>query len=188
MSRQGHLFIVSAPSGTGKTTLCNAILQALSDLEYSISYTTRPPRKGEQEGVAYHFIPKDVFREKIKSNEWAEWAEVHGNFYGTSTKVLEDTLKRGKDILLDIDVQGAKKLRSRFPDAILIFVMPPSFEELEKRLSHRGTDSAESIARRLEDAKQEMKEANFYDVVITNGDLSVAIAELKQVIEEIRAA
>ncbi|MBW2644816.1 MAG: guanylate kinase [Deltaproteobacteria bacterium] len=188
MSRQGHLFIVSAPSGTGKTTLCNAILQARSDLEYSISYTTRSPRKGEQEGVAYHFIPKDVFREKIKSNEWAEWAEVHGNFYGTSAEVLKKTLNSGKDVLLDIDTQGAKKLRSRYPDATLIFIMPPSFKELEKRLCQRGTDPAESIARRLEDAKQEMKEANFYDVVITNGDLSVAIAELKQVIEEIRTA
>lgn len=188
MSRQGHLFIISAPSGTGKTTLCNSILKALSDLEYSISYTTRSPRKGEQEGVDYHFITQDLFCERIKSNDWAEWAEVHGNFYGTSAKFLEKTLNSGKDVLLDIDTQGAKKLWSRYPDAISVFIMPPSFEVLEERLAKRGTDSAESIARRLEDAKKEMREAASYDVVITNGDLSLAIADLKKVIEEIRTA
>ncbi len=188
MSRQGHLFIVSAPSGAGKTTLCNAVLKALPGLEYSVSYTTRSPRKGEQEGVDYHFIIQDIFCERIESNDWAEWAEVHGNFYGTSAKKLEKTLNSGKDVLLDIDTQGAKKLRSRYPDATSIFIMPPSFEALKERLAKRGTDSAESIARRLEDAKKEMREAASYDVVITNGDLSVAIAELKQVIAEIRAA
>lgn len=186
MNRKGHLFIASAPSGAGKTTLCNAILKELSDLEYSISYTTRSPRKGEREGVDYHFISEDVFRKKIESNDLAEWAEVHGNFYGTSAEFLEKTLNGGKDVLLDIDIQGAKKLRAGYPDATLIFIMSPSFEILEKRLAQRGTDSAESIARRLIDAKREIKEATSYDVIIPNGDLSVAIAELKEVIEKIR--
>ena len=187
MNKKGHLFIVSAPSGGGKTTLCNAILKAFPDLVYSISYTSRPPRKGEQEGIDYYFISEEVFREKIDRNNWAEWAEVHGNFYGTSAEFLKKTLNSGKDVLLDIDVQGAKKLRSKYPDATLIFILPPSFEILRERLLQRGTESAGSVARRLEDAKREMAEASSYDALITNGELDVAIAALKKVIEKIRA-
>jgi guanylate kinase len=187
MNGKGHLFIVSAPSGAGKTTLCNAVLKAFPDLAYSISYTSRPPRKEEREGIDYYFISEDVFREKIKRNDWAEWAQVHGNFYGTSAAFLEKTLNTGKDVLLDIDVQGAKKLRDQYPDATLIFIMPPSFEILRKRLLKRGTESADSVARRLEDAKREMAEASAYDAMITNDELDMAIAALKKLINEIRA-
>jgi guanylate kinase len=187
MNRKGHLFIVSAPSGAGKTTLCSAVLKAFPNLAYSISYTTRSPRKGERVGIEYYFISEDVFRKKIERNEWAEWAEVYGNFYGTSAEFLDKMLNGGKDVLLDIDVQGAQKLKSKYPDATLIFIMPPSFEILRERLLKRGTESTESLARRLEDAKREMAEAISYDVMITNGDLDVAIAGLKKLIKEIRA-
>jgi len=151
--KPGRLFIVSAPSGAGKSTLCRAIRDRLPDLLYSISYTTRRPRDGEQNGVDYYFIARDEFEKGIDCGQWAEWAEVHDNYYGTSAERLDRCLSGGQDILLDIDVQGMRQIIKKYPAGITIFIMPPSLEVLKERLQSRGTDSAETIALRLKNAK-----------------------------------
>lgn len=186
MARKGHLFIISAPSGAGKSTILTAILKKDPRLRYSISCTTRPPRGNERDGVHYYFISDDAFRKKIDSGELAEWAEVHGHLYGTSAKFLQDGLDRGHDIVFDIDVEGAKKLRAQYPEATLVFIAPPSMEELERRLVQRGTDSPEAIEQRLKNAKEEMAESKWYHHVIVNDDLGRAISELKTIIEKAR--
>jgi guanylate kinase len=179
-----HLFIVSGPSGTGKTTVLNAIRKKRPQLRYSISYTTRPLRGGERDGVQYHFITESAFRKKMEHGQLAEWAEVHGHLYGTSATYIERSLADGYDVLLDIDVQGAKKLTAQFPDAILVFIMPPSIQELERRLMKRGTDSPEAMERRLKNAEAEIAEAHLYDHVIVNDNLSETILGLETLIEE----
>ena len=131
---RGRLFIISAPSGSGKTTLCSAVLNRFQDMLYSVSYTTRKPRNGEQSGIDYHFIAKKDFKDKIKTGKWAEWAKVHGNYYGTSAELLDKGLDSGRDIILDIDVQGTIRLLERYPESVTIFVMPPSIEELKRLL------------------------------------------------------
>jgi guanylate kinase len=183
----GHLFIVSAPSGAGKTTLCRAILSHFSDLLYSISYTTRPARKGEEHGVDYYFTPKDEFENGIRQNRWAEWAEVHGNYYGTSAEFLDQKLSAGHDILLDIDVQGARKIIKRYPRAVTLFVLPPTLEALKQRLESRGTDSAKVIALRLENAKKEMSQKNIYRHIVINEQLEAATAEMIAIFESYRS-
>jgi guanylate kinase len=183
----GLLFILSAPSGAGKSTLCRAVRKHFPDLLYSISYTTREPRKGEQNGVDYHFISKAAFERRIARNQWAEWAEVHGNYYGTSVEFIDGGLTDGRDILLDIDVQGTCRILKRYPDAITIFIMPPSLEALRCRLEIRGTDSPDAIALRLENAKQEMSCKDLYRHVIVNDRLSDAVAELIGIIERYRS-
>ncbi|RLB80400.1 MAG: guanylate kinase [Deltaproteobacteria bacterium] len=187
MAKRGHLFIISAPSGAGKSSILSAILKKDPGLRYSISYTTRPPRGKERDGVDYYFISDSAFRKKIDAGELAEWAEVHGHLYGTSARYLEDSLDRGHDILFDIDVEGAKKLYAKYPEAILVFIAPPSMEELKRRLVERGTDSAEAIERRLKNAKAEMAEAKWYHHVIVNDDLAQAVSELKAIIEQVRS-
>lgn len=182
-----HLFIVSGPSGAGKSTILTAILKKRPQIRYSISYTTRPPRGRERDGVDYHFISESTFRDKMEAGEFAEWAEVHGHLYGTSASYIETSIAAGYDILLDIDVQGAKKLGTRYPEAITVFVMPPTIEELERRLIQRGTDDPATISRRLKDAAAEMGEAYRYDHVIINEDLAEAIMKLETVIEEASA-
>jgi guanylate kinase len=184
---RGRLFIVSGPSGTGKTTLCGAVLNRFPDMLYSVSYTTRKPRDGEQSGIDYHFIKKKDFKDKIEDGEWAEWAEVHGNYYGTSARLLDKGLHSGRDIILDIDVQGTIRLLKRYPESVAIFIMPPSIEELKRRLKLRNTDSGEVIARRLENAKIEMAKKDFYPHVIINDQLSDAIEQLIAVIENYRS-
>ena len=183
----GLLFILSAPSGAGKSTLCRAVREHFPDLLYSISYTTRPPRKGEQNGVDYHFLSKAAFEGRIARNQWAEWAKVHGNYYGTSAELIDRGLADGRDILLDIDVQGTCRILKRYPEAITIFIMPPSLESLRCRLENRGTDSPEVIALRLENAKHEMSCKDFYRHVIINDELSDAVADLIAVIEKYRS-
>lgn len=183
----GQLFILSAPSGAGKSTLCRAAREHFPDLLYSISYTTRPPRPGEQNGVAYHFISKAAFESGIARDKWAEWAEVHGNYYGTSAELIDRGLADGRDILLDIDVQGTCRLLKRYPEAVTIFIMPPSPECLRRRLESRGTDSPEEIALRLENAKHEITCKDCYRHVIVNDALSDAVAELIAVVESYRA-
>ena len=184
---QGHLFIISAPSGAGKTTLCRAVLDRYSDMLFSVSYTTRKPRGNEQDGVHYHFISRDDFIKRIKENRWAEWAEVHENFYGTSAEFLDRRLAEGKDILLDIDVQGAVQIFERYPDSVTIFIMPPSLETLKIRLESRNTDSKDDIAKRLLNAKKEMSKKDLYRYVILNDQLSTAVAELISIIEKYRS-
>jgi guanylate kinase len=186
-ARPGLLFILSAPSGAGKSTLCRAVRKHFPDMLYSISYTTRPPRQGEQNGVDYHFITKTVFEKRIARNQWAEWAEVHGNYYGTAAAFIDQGLRHGRDILLDIDVQGTCRILKRYPAAITFFIMPPSLEALRCRLENRGTDSPEVIAVRLENAKQEMSCKDHYRHVIINDRLPDAVAELIGIIERYRS-
>jgi len=184
---RGHLFIISAPSGTGKTTLCNAVLKHFSNMLYSVSYTTRKPRNGEQSGIDYHFIKKKDFKDKIEDGKWAEWAEVHENYYGTSAELLDKGLDSGRDIILDIDVQGTIRLLERYPESVTIFIMPPSIKELKHRLELRNTDSSEVISRRLENAKIEMAKKDLYLHVIINDQLPDAIEQLIAVIENYRS-
>jgi guanylate kinase len=185
--RTGLLFILSAPSGAGKSTLCRAVQQRFPDLLYSISYTTRPPRHGEQNGVDYYFIVKDEFENGIARGQWAEWAEVHGNYYGTAADLLDRGLADGKDILLDIDVQGMRQILQRYPAGITIFIMPPSLATLQCRLEARGTDSPEIIAVRLNNAQQEMAQKDRYRHVIVNDQLADATAELIGILEKYRS-
>jgi len=181
--KRGNLFIISAPSGAGKTTLAKAVLQQFRDMLYSISYTTRKPRAEEQDGVDYHFVSKQDFKKGIKKSRWAEWAEVYGNYYGTSAEFIEKSLSSGCDILLDIDVQGTIQILKHHPDSVTIFVLPPSMDALRQRLEMRGTESETVLKLRLENAKKEMVHKNLYRHVIVNDQLLSAIEELISIIE-----
>jgi guanylate kinase len=185
--RPALLFVISAPSGAGKSTLCRAVLDRFSDLVYSVSYTTRSPRSGEQNGKDYHFITKDEFEKGIARDRWAEWAEVHDHYYGTSADFLNGELSGGRDILLDIDIQGTRKILQRYPDAVTIFIMPPSLETLKSRLQSRGTDSPEAIAVRLQNAAEEMAQKDLYRHIIINDRLTDAVGELIVVFEKYRS-
>ncbi|MFH2044731.1 MAG: guanylate kinase [Pseudomonadota bacterium] len=185
--KPGRLFIVSAPSGAGKTTLCKRLLARFTDMIYSISYTTRAPRIDEKNGVDYFFISKKDFETKIIEGKWAEWAKVHGNFYGTSAEYLNDAILSGKDILLDIDVKGTMQIIKRYSDSITIFIMPPSLEELKIRMESRGTDTREVIENRLKNAKEEMAQKNLYKHEIINDSLDKATFELFALVEKYRA-
>ena len=182
----GNLFILSAPSGGGKTTLRRAVLEQFADLLYSVSYTTRQPRDGEHDGTDYHFVSKVEFEAGISEDRWAEWAAVHGNYYGTAAEFLNQNLAAGRDVLLDIDVQGTRKIIRRYPDSITIFLLPPSLAVLKERLQARGTDSAETIALRLKNAKTEMVQKKLYQHVIINDRLADAISQLAAIIDRYR--
>jgi guanylate kinase len=184
--RPGLLFILSAPSGAGKSTLCRAVLDHFSDMLYSISYTTRQPRKGERDGVHYYFIARDEFKKGIERGQWAEWAQVHDNYYGTSADLLDRGLNGGQDILLDIDVQGMGQIQASYPAGITIFIMPPSLEILRCRLEARGTDSPEVIAVRLRNAQQEMSQKERYRHIIIHDQLADTTTELIGIIENYR--
>jgi len=183
-SKQGRLFIISAPSGGGKTTLSKALLNRFNDILYSVSYTTRSPRNGEQDGVDYYFIQKKDFEKRIESGHWAEWAEVHGNYYGTSAEFLDRGLASGRDIFLDIDVQGTFQILENYPDSVTIFIMPPSLETLRKRLEMRRSESRSTIKRRLLTAEKEMAQKGFYRYVVVNDQLSASIDKLIAIIEK----
>jgi guanylate kinase len=185
--RQGHLFVISAPSGAGKTTLCQTVRSEFPDVLYSVSHTTRKPRSGERAGVDYHFISTTEFKERMRQGRWAEWAEVHGNLYGTSADVIDAGLGAGRDILLDIDVQGASQIRARYPECVTFFIMPPDMETLRRRLETRGTDDREEIARRLKNAEEEMARRNLYRHVIINDRLAAAEDELITLIAQYRS-
>ena len=182
----GNLFVVAAPSGAGKTTLVRLLLEQESRVHLSISYTTRGPRPGEENGREYHFVDNVEFQAMIARHEVLEWAEVHGNFYGTSQKWIADQLAAGHDVLLEIDWQGAQQVRKLFPQAIGIFILPPSMEELTRRLTGRGTDSADVIARRLAAAQAEMRHVGEFDYVIINDQLAQALEELRAVVRASR--
>lgn len=182
--RKPRLVIVSAPSGAGKTTLCDLLLKEFPGLTLSVSATTRAKRPNEQNAVHYHFISKHEFEKKIKAGDFAEWAEVHDNCYGTLKSTIKEGLKQGKHILFDIDVKGAQSLLKSYPDrALLIFVHPPSIEELTKRLTERRSDSAKSIERRLANAYNEVEWSKIFDYQITNDNLQKAFKKLKTIIQ-----
>lgn len=182
--KRGHLFIISAPSGAGKTTLAKAVLQQFTDMLYSISYTTRNPRAEERDGVDYHFISKQDFKKGIKKGRWAEWAEVYGNYYGTSAEFIEKSLSSGCDILLDIDVQGTLQILKHYPDSVTIFILPPSVNALRKRLEMRGSDSQAVIEKRLVNARKEMAQKKMYRHIIVNDTLSSAIEEISAIFKK----
>jgi len=182
----GHLFIVAAPSGAGKTTLVKMLLERDSGIRLSVSYTTRAPRPGEADGREYHFVDAPSFLAMRERGEFLESAEVHGNHYGTSRRWIVEQMDAGQDILLEIDWQGAQQVRRLFPDSIGIFVLPPSVEELERRLMGRGQDSADVIARRVAAALDEMRHVNEFDYVIINNTLPEAIEDLQTVVRAVR--
>ncbi|TAH45690.1 MAG: guanylate kinase [Betaproteobacteria bacterium] len=182
----GTLFVVTAPSGAGKTTLVRGLLQRDARVQLSISYTTRPPRAGEQDGREYHFVDVASFRALRDRGEFLEWAEVHGNYYATSRVWLKEQVAAGRDTLLEIDWQGAQQVRKAFPDAVGVFILPPSLEELEKRLRGRNTDSDDVISRRLLAARGEMRHVAEFDYVIINNELQVALEDLVAVVRASR--
>ena len=182
----GTLFIVSAPSGAGKTTLVGRLLADDPKVRHSVSFTTRAPRPGEQDGREYNFIGVQRFLAMRERGEFAEWAEVHDNFYGTSRTWLEQRMKEGCDMMLEIDWQGAQQMRRQFPEAVGIFILPPSVAELENRLRRRGADSEDVIARRVAGALGEMRHVGEFDFVIINNDLDVALGELKAAVRASR--
>ncbi len=185
---RGRLFVVSAPSGAGKTTLCRALLAHFPDMIRSVSYTTRPPREGERNGVDYYFIDEETFRDGIWNNQWLEWARVYDNYYGTSAAFVEKNLTAGHDIVLNIDVQGAAQVLSRFPESIGIFIRPPSVDELRNRLLRRGKDSPGQVEKRVAAAEKELQHQNQYHHVVLNDDLDRAIDCLIEIVNEYHRA
>lgn len=193
IKRNGMVLILSGPSGSGKSTLYKRAFAQTGGFEFSVSCTTRAPREGEQDGVDYHFATRERFEELLKEDAFAEYAEVHGNFYGTLKSELTGRMERGIDVLLDIDVQGAMQLRKlcerdpQFADACeFVFVMPPSYEELEKRLRGRGSETEETLTRRLKNARMEMEYWNKYDYLILNDDLETATERFVSLINTMR--
>ncbi len=188
--REGVLFVVSAPSGAGKTSLCRELIDRFDNLRQSISFTTRLVRAGEQDGSDYHFVALPVFQQMIAENKLAEWAEVHGNMYGTSLRTLEQGAAEGLDLLLDIDCQGAAQLKKNYQHGVFIFILPPDYQELEKRLRGRETDAEEVIGRRLRNARQEITQAGWYDYLVVNDDFDLALEQLNAIVtaERLRAS
>jgi guanylate kinase len=178
---KGLIVVISSPSGGGKTTIVNA-LRARMGFAYSISTTTRPPRPGEKNGVHYYFVSKEEFLRYIRKGRFLEWAEVHGNLYGTDKEKIVKTINKGDNILLDIDVQGALEIKKQFKEAVLIFIAPPSFNVLEERLRERASDSEESLKKRLANASHEIKQAKYYDYIVVNDDLKQAVEKTMHII------
>lgn len=185
-SRKGRLFILSGPSGVGKTTLRQHLLARFPDMDYSVSHTTRSPRPGESEGVDYHFTDADRFRRGIAAGYWAEWAIVHGHYYGTDAAMIERSRRRGRDVLLDIDVQGARQMIANYPESITIFIMPPSLETLRGRIEKRSADAPEVIERRLQNAADEMRQRHGYHHIVINDRLTDAVEALAAIVIQSR--
>jgi len=183
--RRGALFIVSAPSGAGKTTLCKRLMASLPGIWHSVSYTTRKPRAGEEGGREYFFIEEPAFQEMIERREFLEYAQVYGHWYGTPRQALMDKMEQGVDVLLEIDVQGALQIKQQFDDAVCIFILPPSLESLRIRLHGRGSDSPEEIQRRLEQVKEEVRSFREYQYeyqyIVRNDDLGQSLRELQSI-------
>lgn len=183
MARKGIPIVLSAPSGTGKTTLAHLLVNSMDKLLLSVSYTTRPIRGAEQDGVNYHFVDEATFKEMIEKNEFLEWAQVHDNYYGSGLFWTKNNIMNGLNVLFDIDVQGGLQIKNNYPEAVTIFITPPSFEELEKRLVRRGTESPDNIQKRLEAARGEiMIGLDKYDYVINNEKLDRALFDLTSII------
>ncbi len=182
MERQGLLIVISAPSGAGKTSLCKELISRVPGLWHSISCTTRAPRAGEEDGREYQFLNHDTFETMVKQHEFAEWAFVHGNMYGTPRSALLQRMEQGIDVLLEIDDQGAKQIKKSFPDAVFIYILPPSLEALEQRLLHRGSDTPDEIQRRLVKAREEVWSYREYYYIVRNEDFIHALKELESII------
>ena len=180
-AERGKLFVVSAPSGSGKSTLVRMLLKVEPACALSISYTTRAPRSNEQEGVDYYFISRETFDQMISDGAFVEWAEVHGNRYGTSFHEIERLLEAGHDVLFDIDYQGARALKACYPEATLLLLLPPTMAELKRRLRKRGTDTAEVIERRWHAAWRELEHYGIFDFVVVNDNLQQALGELQSI-------
>ena len=179
---RGHLFVLSAPSGTGKSTLIDRAVREIPDMWHSISGTTRKPRDYEKEGVHYFFMERNAFKKSIDEDLFLEWAEVHGEFYGTPSDAVDDHLDKGENVIMDLDVQGAIQVKGRRPETQLIFIMPPSLEVLRKRIETRRTETEAAIQRRLSIAEKEMDHRDQFDFVIVNDELDKALLELKSIL------
>jgi guanylate kinase len=179
---KGDIFVVSAPSGAGKTTLCHMAIEAFPGLSISVSFTTRQPRPGEISDQHYSFIDQSEFRSMIADGDFIEWAEVHGNYYGTSKSRIDSIISKGKDVILDIDVQGGRQIKEHYPESILIFVLPPSMEALQERLRGRMSDPPEVIEKRLKKARAEISEYKHYDYVIVNDFLEEAFSAFSAIL------
>jgi len=179
--RRGILFIISAPSGAGKTTLCKQLSASIPGLWHSVSYTTRKPRTGEESGREYYFVDENVFQDMVARNEFLEYAHVYGNWYGTPRKALMDKMEQGIDVLLEIDVQGALQIKKKFEDGVYIFILPPSLDALRARLQGRASDSQEEIVRRLQRVKEEVWSFREYYYIVRNDDLAQSLRELQSI-------
>ncbi|MDR1952337.1 MAG: guanylate kinase [Elusimicrobiota bacterium] len=186
MKNKGHIIVVSAPSGAGKTTICNEIIKTDKNTIYSISYTTRKPRDGEKNGVEYFFTSSDNFLKMIKNDKFIEWAKVYDNYYGTPKFFLQRIIKSGKNILLDVDVQGAMKIRKYFPKACMIFIKVPTIKALKERLIKRGQDKPDIIKKRIANAKTELKYINKYDYIVVNDNLRQSVEAVKSIIKSLQ--
>lgn len=182
MNASGGIFVLSGPSGAGKSTLIVHLRDSVSMLGYSVSHTSRKPRGAEVDGVDYHFVDRDTFTRMIEKGDFAEWAEVYNDLYGTSFSGLEIPTSQGLDLIMDVDVQGAKNIKARFKNSILVYILPPSLEELAKRLKARRTETEEALRERLEKASREIKNCLWYDYIIFNDDLMRALEEMKSLI------
>ena len=174
--------VLSAPSGAGKTTIAKALVEGREDVVFSVSATTRPSRDNEVDGVDYHFLSEPDFRAMIEADEFVEWAEVHGHLYGTPRQALQDAQDQGRFLILDVDVQGAMQVRQRVPDAVLVFVLPPTADALVQRLRERGTEGEDTLARRIENARGELAEASEFDYVVVNENLDQAIDDVRRIV------
>ncbi len=179
---RGNLFILSAPSGAGKSSLINALLAKHGDMKVSVSHTTRSPRPGEENGIHYHFVTVEEFKSLIDKNDFFEWAQVFDNYYGTSKQAIESQLAAGIDVFLDIDWQGAQQMRKLVDDVETIFILPPSKQELEARLNNRGQDSADVIAGRMAQAQSESSHYNEYDYLVVNDDFNTALMQIETIV------
>ncbi|MGM0501163.1 MAG: guanylate kinase [Bacillota bacterium] len=181
-NERGNLIILSGPSGVGKGTILSALMDDYDDIHYSVSATTREARAGEENGEDYYFLAEDKFKALVEQGEFLEWAQVHNNYYGTPIKYVKENLEQGEDVILEIDIQGAEQIKEKELEAIFVFILPPSLEELKSRIYHRGTETEEAIKTRLKNAEKEISKVQEYDYAIVNDDIDASVQKLKSII------